>query len=165
MSCVSQYITKAQFDLVLAEINADTMPQLSKDDLLDRSSADLEADLAEKFVVPLVSTTGGLYLSTPTFARNKVLNAMKAKIKELFGYDKNRELTGTIESTEKFINVHGMEYKAQIKQILNNKVEFGFKRLDQADDSQSPVQHIALSKANDDADPYGNGSGSTGGLY
>ena len=163
MSCVSLYITKIQYELVLAEINGDTMPLLSKEDLLDRATADLEADLAEKFVVPLVSITGGLYSSTPTFARNKVLNAMKAKIKELFGYDKNRELTGTIESTERFLNVHGGEYKNQIKQILNNKVEFGFKRLDQADDAQSPVQHIALSKANNESDPFG--SGSNGGLY
>ena len=85
MSCVSQYISRVQFDLVLAEINADTMSSVSKDDLLDRASADLEADLAEKFVVPLVSTTGGPYTGAPTFARNKLLNAMKAKIKELFG--------------------------------------------------------------------------------
>lgn len=163
MASLSQYITHAQYCLVLAEINADTMSVISKDDLLDRATADLEADLAEKFVVPLIPTIGGVYLSTPTFARNKVLNAMKAKIKELFGYDKNRELTGTMEGTERFINVHGLEYKGQIKQILNNKVEYGFKRLYQADDSQSPVQHIALSKANNDTDPFG--SGSAGGLY
>jgi hypothetical protein len=163
MSCTSQYITRAQYDSILAEVNGDTMSAPSKDDLLERASADLEADLAEKFVVPLVGTTGSAYSTTPTFARNKILNAMKAKIKELFGYDKNRELTGTIESTERFLNVHGGEYKNQIKQILNNKVEYGFKRLDQADDAQSPVQHIALSKADNESDPFG--STSNGGLY
>lgn len=165
----NQYITQEQFDAVLKDLDA-ALSETQKQDLLDRATGDLEADLAQKFIVPLVPTAGGTYLQmtknlNQKFAPNKVLNAMRAKIKEIFGYDKNRTLTGTIESTEKFINVHGIEYKEQIKGLINSMIVYGFKLQPQAEDAQTPVQHLGLSKANNRTDPFDDSNGGGGVLY
>jgi hypothetical protein len=165
----NQYITQEQFDQVLKDLDA-AYSETQKQELLDRATGDLEADLAEKFLVPLAPLTGGTYLMmtknlNQKFACNKVLNAIRAKIKEIIGYDKNRVLTGTIDSTEKFINVHGIEYKAQIKTLLNPMIVYGFKLQPQAEDAQTPVQHLGLAKANNKIDPFDDTDGGGGVLY
>jgi hypothetical protein len=160
---INPYITREQFEFVVRDLNyeggTDRMAEL-----LARATGDLESDLARKFVVPLVPRGASRISSSPqaqnyAFANAKVLNAMKAKLRAIIGYDQNRNLTGTIENTEKFLNVHEIEYKNHIKDLLDNKIDFGFTLLGQAEDAQTPVQHLALSRANNDSDPYGNGWG------
>jgi hypothetical protein len=155
----NQYITNDQFKWVLDDLNYEASPQ-KQQELLDRATGALEGDLVKKFYVPLVydnAGTAGAYASTPAFARNKILNCMKAKVRELIGYDKNRNLTGVIESTQKFINVHADEYKSEISGVMNNEAEFQFLRLPYAQDAKSPVQHLGLARPNDRTDPYGRG--------
>jgi len=161
----NQYISKTKFDILLKDLNYDSCEESQKQDLLDRATGDLEADLSKKFYVPLVSVAGGAYTTCQSFAQNKVLNAMKAKIREIIGYDKNRNLTGTIESTQKFLNVHGIEYKDQMKGILDPLIVYGFKVLGQAENAQTPIQSLSLSKANNRTDPYGDDNGGGGVLY
>lgn len=166
----NQYISKAQYDQTLNDLDYGSCEEVQRQDILDRATGDLEADLAQKFTVPLVPVTGGTYQSmllatNQKFAVNKVLNAIKAKIKEIIGYDKNRTLTGTIESTEKFINVHGLEYKDQIRGLLNPMIVYGFALQGQAVDAQNPVQHLALSKADNKTDPFSDGGANGGVIY
>lgn len=151
----NQYLTQVQFKNILSDLNLESLEESRQVDLLARATGDLEADLSRKYVVPLISALNVSYVASPTFARNKVVNAMRAKVKEIIGYDKNRELTGSIESTEKFINVHGIEYKDQLKTLLDPMIDFGFLLLIQAQDSQTPVQHIGLSRADNRSDPFG----------
>jgi hypothetical protein len=159
----NQYIKRENFDWILQDLNFESCDEPKKKEILDRATGDLEADLSRKFIVPLIERFGGGYTATPQFAQMKVLNALKAKIKEVIGFDKNRTLTGTIDSTEKFINVHGIEYKDQIKGLLDPMIDYKFKLLNQAEESQTPVQHLGLARANNSTDPYGGGYG--GGLY
>jgi hypothetical protein len=159
----NQYITKVQFDYIFTDLNYETSDETRKVELLDRATGDLEADLARKFVVPLIPQVSGMtyqqMLLQPNmkFAVNKVLNATKAKIRAIIGYEKNRNLTGTIDSTEKFLNVHETEYKECMKGLMDPMIDYGFLLLNQAQDAQTPVQHIALSKADNKIDPYDNG--------
>ena len=155
----NQYITKTQYDVVLNDLNMQVCDDAKRQYILDRATGDLEADLAQKFVVPLVPAAGGAYSTAPQYARNKVLNALIAKIREIIGYDKNRTLAGTIDSTEKFINVHSIEYKDQIKGLLNPKIDYKFLLLDYADDAQVPVQHLGLSRADNKVDPFSDTDG------
>lgn len=116
--------------------------------MLARAVGDLESDLSEKFIVPLVKRGGGAFSLNAEHAKIKVYSALKAKMKELIGYDQNRNLTGTLEGTEKFLNVHGIEYSSIKKSLLNHKIDFGFELLDYSDDAQIPVQKLRLSRAN-----------------
>lgn len=159
----NQYIDQVDYDSVLQDLDV-VLDENKKRNLLDRATADLEADLSQKFIVPLTPALGGTYLSmkhnlNQRFAPNKVLNALRAKIKEIVGFDKNRQLTGTIESTEKFINVHGIEYKDQLKTLLNPMIVYGFLLQNQAVDAQTPVQHLGLAKADNKANPFDGTSG------
>ena len=159
----NQYITREVFEMVLRDLNhLSDGDELRQKTLLDRATGDLEADLAAKFVVPLVSRSlaENSYLGAPqaqtySFAKQKVLNALIAKIRAIIGYDVNRNLTGTIESTEKFLNVHEQEYKGLMRDLLDPKIDYGFRLLNQAADAQSPVQHLALSRADNKTDPFG----------
>lgn len=151
----NQYLTAIQFRVILSDLNLESLDESRQVDLLCRATGDMEADLSRKYVAPLIDPLKISYLSTPSFARNKVVNAMRAKIKELIGYDKNRELTGSIESTEKFINVHEIEYNKHLKTLLDPMIDFGFLLLNQAKDAQTPVQHIGLSRADNRSDPFG----------
>ena len=157
------YITREQVDFILADLNVEwgTMREARIKDLLERAIGDLESDLARKFVVPLTAARSR-HLSSPQavnykFATVKVQNAMKAKIRAILGFDQNKQLTGVIETTEKFMNVAEGEYNSHIKDLLDPKIDFGFMLLAQAQDSQTPVQHLALSRANHDSEPYGRG--------
>jgi len=143
----NQYITSEQFQGILDDLNYETCEDGKKQRLLDRATADLETDLSKKFVVPLISVDGGAYSTCRQFARNKILNLMTCKVREIIGYDKNRTLTGTIDSTERFINVHGIEYKSQIKSLLDPMIDFGFALLVQAQNAQNPIQNLGLARA------------------
>jgi hypothetical protein len=160
----NQYITREQFESTLADLNYEASAS-KKIELLDRATADLEADLSKKFVIPLAPSAGGSYASmlqnpATKFAVSKVLSALKSKIREIIGYEKNRNLTGTIESTEKFINTASIEYRDQIRGLLDPLINYNFKLQGQADDAQSPVQHLALSKGHNKTDPFSGGGNS-----
>lgn len=148
----NQYITNQQFAFILEDLNLETSSVAKQQDLLDRATGDLESDLSEKFVVPLTGRGSVTYPLVQQFARMKVLNAIKAKIRELIGYDKARNLV--IESTERFINTHEIEYKKHIKSLLESKIDFGFRLLNQAaDGAREPVQFLGLAKPNNKIDP------------
>jgi Na+-translocating ferredoxin:NAD+ oxidoreductase RnfC subunit len=140
----SIYITDTEFNWLLSDLNI-AYDQDKKDDLLKRAIGDFEADMSKKYIVPLIDKTGVAYTSAPAFAQNKVLNAVKAKVRQLIGVDKNRNLV--IESTERYIDTHKIEYNDNVKTLLDPMIDFGFMLLNQAQDAQTPVQHLALSKA------------------
>lgn len=146
------YLKDEQYNWLLADLNF-ACDEAKKREILERAVGDMEADLSEKFVVPLINKDGGAYSTCQAFARNKIVNALKAKIREIIGYDKNRNLTGTIESTEKFLNVHGIEYKDQLKGLMNPRIAYGFQLQDQAQDAVEPVQHLGLARADNTVDP------------
>jgi hypothetical protein len=150
---VSKYIDSESFEWILHDLNYQDCDARKKSEILKRAVGSFESDMAKKFVVPLLADNGSPYANSPEWARNKVLNCLKAKVREILGYDKNRQLTGTIESTEKFINIHGIEYKEEIKTLLDPMIDFGFKLLKQAEDAQTPVQSLGLARANNSVDP------------
>lgn len=147
------YITREQVDFILADLDIkwDNMRDARIKDLLERAVGDLESDLARKYVVPLVSKVSP-FLNSPQasnykFATAKVQNAMKAKVRAILGFDQQRNITGIIENTQKFLNTAETEYNAHIKDLLDPKIDFGFMLLSQAEDSQTPIQHLSLSRA------------------
>jgi hypothetical protein len=144
----SQYITEDQFVAIMGELNIAGKEDAELQELLDRSVGDLEADLCERFIVPLVEVSGGAYSTAPAFARRKVLNAIKSKIRELVGRDHNRNLV--IDSTQKYIDVHKSAYQADIKVLLDPLKVFGFQLQPQAEGAVEPMQHVGLARANND---------------
>lgn len=150
----NQYITADQFSAVLDDLSYQE-DDTTQQELLDRATADLESDLSQRFVVPLVSQDTGAYADAPSYARNRVLNMLKEKIREIIGYDKNKNLVGTIESTEKFINVHQIQYKEFLKGMLDPKIIYNFLMQTYAQNAIVPVQYIALSRADDETNPTG----------
>jgi small nuclear ribonucleoprotein (snRNP)-like protein len=152
VSIENQYITETEYSWVINDLNLDVTDS-KKEEILKRATADLESKLAKKFIVPLVAVQSGTnlaldYSSSPEFARMKILNALKAAIKSVIGFDQNRTLTGTIDSAERFMNVHADEFKSHMKDLLDPMVDFGFKLQPQAMNAQDPVQSIGLARAN-----------------
>jgi len=159
----NQYINALQFKDVLDDLNI-TLSEFKQQELLNRATADMEADLSKKFVVPLVTSVNGFqqsstaflpYTDAPSFAQNKVLTTVKEKLREIIGYDRNKNLIGTIESTQKFMNIHGDLYKKQMQDLLDSEVDYNFLLQPWAVDSKTPIQHIGLSRADDRVHPLG----------
>lgn len=148
----NQYITNGQFVRVLTKLNVESMSSEDQQDLLDRATAGLEADLADKFVVPLVTKTGSAYSECSEFGRNFILQTLMAKTRQLIGYDVNRAMV--IESTEKFIDTHGIEYNANIKKLHDDRVNFSFKILGQAQEAREEIQSIGLARPNNVTDNF-----------
>lgn len=144
----NQYITNAQFRDVLEDLSYEAS-STKQQELIDRATADLESDMSQRYVVPVVGENGD-YSTAPQYARGKVLNAMKEKLREIIGYDKNKNLVGTIESTERFINVHTTQYDRMIKDLINPKIMYGFLMHDYTQDAINPIQKLALSRADDE---------------
>ena len=150
----SQYISQDQFNYIIRSLNVEDGSEVYCAMVLARATGALEADLSKRFQIPLVVAGGSTYSGGTGFASNLILSAMIAKIKELVGYDLNKTLTGTIDSTEKFINVYSIEYKDLVKTILDPGVVMGFQYAPFALDAKTPIQHIGLSKANNRTDAY-----------
>lgn len=157
----NQYINYKQLQEILDDLTY-APSETAKQDLLNRATSDMEADLSSKFQVPLVfSSVGFETYSTVTipwttppaaykFAIYKVLSLLNEKIREIIGYNKNRNLLGTIENTQKFINVHGEEYKKLLNEFLDSDIYYGLQMQKWAVDSRTPIQHVALARADDD---------------
>lgn len=141
------YITEAQFEKVLKTLNVEYDDE-DQQELLDRATGEMEADLAERFVVPLVEASGGSYASTPLWSRSKVMSALRAKIRQVIGADSNRNVV--VESNQRFIDLHASEYTKQLKALLNPKIIFGFKMQGHADGAVTPIQSIGLARADNE---------------
>lgn len=154
----NQYINVYQFTDILNDLSLSTMSVNKQQDLLNRATADMEADLSKKFVVPLVFSVEGFEVqstaSTPYnapppqygFAPIKVLSALKEKIREVVGYDKNRNLLGTIENTQKFLSVHGEQYTKLMNEIMAWDLDTGFLLNSYSTDAKTPIQHIGIAR-------------------
>lgn len=145
----SQYITDDQYEQLLEALNVDfSGDDDRKQELLDRAVGDMEADLCERFIVPLVHESGGDYKLAPAYARNKVLNTLKCKIRQLLGQDNARNVV--VESTQRFIDVHEKPYTKSIETLLEAKKMFRFKLQEQAEGAVVPVQTVGLARADND---------------
>ena len=90
------YITKANFQKILVDLNVDSTAdggfgEVEQNDLIDRAVGDLESDLVERFIVPLLALKTG-FENAPSYSRQKVLNAIKAKIRQIIGEDKQKNI-------------------------------------------------------------------------
>jgi hypothetical protein len=157
----NQYINTFQFQDILSDLSVQ-LNTFKQQELLNRATGELERDLSKKFVVPLVFSSVGFEVastvtipySTPpaqyTFAVNVVLTTLKEKIREIVGYDKNRNLVGTIESTQKFLNIHGEQYSKMMKALVEDyEIDYGFQLQAWTVDAKTPIQHLALARGDD----------------
>lgn len=151
------YITKAQFDEILIGLNIDVTEDggfnaKKQRSLLERAVGDLESDLVERFTVPLTGTKGA-YSTAPQYARQKVLNAISSKVRQIIGLDEQKNIT--IDSTERFIDLKKADYNGHIKNLLNAKRTFGFKLQSFASDGAvEPVQSVGLARGNNKRESF-----------
>lgn len=148
MATTNAYLSDAQFQVILKALNVDTMSDDEQQDLLNRATGDVETELCERFVVPLVADNAGAFNTAPVYAQQKVINALRAAIRKNLAEDKNANIV--VESTERFINVHEKAFEAHIKILLNPKKHYGFKMQSQADGAIDPVQTIGLARADNE---------------
>lgn len=148
MAITSQYITDAEFERILADLNVDSKEDDEKLDLITRAVGDMEGDLVMRFVVPLFGYDGGDYSTVPQYTRAKVLNALRAKIRALIGFDNNRNLV--IDSTQRYINTHEVEYQSCIKALLDPKRDFKLRLQDLAEDAVMPKQKVGIARADNE---------------
>lgn len=139
------YITETQFERVLKVLNVENMESEDKQELLDTATGDMESDLVERFVVPLVGTSSEAFSLTPKYSQQKILTMLKAKIRQIIGLDKNKNLV--IDSTQKFIDVHKITYTDCLKVFMDAKKTFGFMLQPQAQGAVEPVQSVGLARA------------------
>ena len=151
MDNIFRYITKDEFNEVLEDLNIDASEEggfssKRQRKLLMRANGDLESALVERFIVPLVGTAGG-FEQAPEYARQKVLNALISKLRQLIGLDKQKNIV--IDSTERFIDLKKADYNGHVKDLLNHKRIFGFKLQRFANDGAlEPVQVIGVARSN-----------------
>jgi hypothetical protein len=139
----SIYITDDQYDAILLSLNV-TFTDDTHFDVLDRAVADFEGDMVERFTVPLAGV-GVPFSSVADFARNKALNAMKAKIRQILGNDNARNVV--VESTQRYVDVQKSVYEDQKKALLDPKRIWGFQMQAQAQDAVTPIQSVGIARA------------------
>lgn len=143
------YITKTNFLKMLVDLNVDATADggfgdVEQNELIDRAVGDLESDLVERFVIPLQALKGD-FASAPIYSKQKVLNALKSKIRQIIGGDKQKNIV--VDSTERFIDLKLKEYNAHIKDLLNHKRDFKMKLQEFASDTAvQPVQTIGVAR-------------------
>lgn len=147
----NQYISGEKFQGILEELNINITEKgrdgyYDSKSLLERATGDLESDLVERFVVPLVAHNGGAFSSAPDYAKQKVLNAINAKIRQIIGNDLNKNGI-TIDSTQKFIDVQKTAYEDHRRGLLDPKKLYGLKLQEQAEGAVVPIQTIGLGRA------------------
>jgi hypothetical protein len=148
MAISSQYITDPQFIGIMNDLNIE-ISEADAQDLIDRSEGDLEAALCERFQVPLAAKDGGEFSSVPKHARQKIFNAMRAKIRANIALDKLRNLT--FEDNQRFQNVHQKEFEGHIDELLEPGKVYGLRLTDQAVGAMEPMQKLGLAKHDDAA--------------
>jgi hypothetical protein len=141
---VSPYITDEQFEEVTEPLNLE-LGDRSRQELVDRAAAALEGALSERFIIPLVAEDGSAYKNAPAWCRNVVLSAIKAKIRQVAGADKNRNIV--VEAGERFIDLHKNEFDGYVASMLSPKKPFGFKLAVQAQGAITPIQSVGLGRA------------------
>jgi hypothetical protein len=141
----SIYITDSQYEKVLKDLDVNFTEEEDRFDLLDRAVGDMEADLVERFIVPLLNVDGGAFSNAPIYARNKIVNVIKNKIRQLVGRDHNRNLI--VDSTQKYIDVQKIAYQDDLKVLMDPKKVFGFKLQPQSENAVSPIQSVGVARA------------------
>ena len=149
MSITSQYIGDVQFNKILVNLNIEEYSDADKQDLIDRATADFESDLCERFVVPLVALSGA-FSTAPQFARNKVLEALRCKIRQIISHDQNKNNSVVVDTTQKYIDLNKIAYKDHVKDLLDAKRVYGFKLNFQSVGSMEPLQTIGIGRANNE---------------
>ena len=134
----SQYISSDQFEKVLKPLNI-ALNSEDAQELLDRATADLEAELVKRFVVPLQGASSA-YAKAAPYSVNVVVTALKSKIKSLAGIDKNRNIV--LEQGQRFVDLHKGEFDSRMKLLLDPHRKFDFLLQPQAQDAMDPVQDI-----------------------
>ena len=147
------YITKKQYQDLLEDLNIDQsesggLSPRQQNDLLDEAVGELEGDLVERFTVPLQAANKRPYETAPSYARQKVLSCLKAKIRELIGHNKMKNIV--IDSTDKFIDLKHKKYTTQIKALLDPKRDMGLNLQEYAGDGAlQPVQKVGVARTDD----------------
>ncbi len=143
------YIKKDNFKKVLKDLNVDAtadggFDETEQNELLDRAVGEMESDLVERFIIPLLALAGS-FDTAPVYSRQKVLSTLKSKIRQIIGGDKQKNIV--IDSTERFIDLKLAEYNRHIKDLLNHKRDFKLKLQEFASDtSLQPVQTIGTAR-------------------
>lgn len=140
----SPYLSADQFEKVLKPLNLNLSIE-DKQELLDRATADLEAELVKRFVVPLVKAEGGTFEDAAGYSKNIVVTALKSRIKSVAGIDKNRNVV--VEQGQRFVDLHKQEFDGRIKLLLDPTRHFDFMLQPQAQDAIDPYQHIGIARA------------------
>jgi len=144
-----RYITKENYENLLSDLNLDTsatggFSAKEQNELLDRAVGDLESDLVERFIVPLDGLSGD-FTTAPSYSQQKVLNALKSKIRQLVGIDKQKNIV--IDSTERFVDLMLADYNRHKNDLLNHKRDFKIKLQSFANDTAvQPVQSIGTAR-------------------
>lgn len=144
MAIDSIYITDDQFRKVLKQLNVE-LNEEGQQELIDRAAGALEAELVQRFLVPLQNKGGGQFSAAPPFARNIILTAIKSQIRSLIGVDQNRNVV--VEQGQRYIDLHKGEFNALMKCLLDPKREFGFQPQAQADGAITPIQSVGIARA------------------
>lgn len=153
MAVENQYITAEQLTFIFDDLNFDVV-EAKAQDILDRATGDFEFDLSERYVIPLVAPEdGGVYLDAPEYARKKVLNVLKAKIRAIISIEQDKNRSGS-EGAEKYVNTWASDYKRGLTDLLDPKKPAAFRLADFAGDAQTTVQRIALSRADNEPEPF-----------
>lgn len=145
MAIESPYITDDQFRKILKPLNV-TLGDEDQQELVDRAEAALEAELVERFLVPLQKAGGGDFGSAPDYSRNIVLSAIKAQIRSLLGIDKNRNVI--VEQGQRYIDLHKGEFNGLMKALLDPKRDFKLALQAQAVGGLEPIQQVGIARAN-----------------
>lgn len=149
MALVLRYITDEQFARILSDLNVDSKTEAEQQDLFDRACGDMEGDLVMRFIVPLRSDVGTEFSQVPAYTKSKVLNVLRAKIRQCLGIDNNRNLI--VDNTQRYIDVHGKEYAEGLKALLDPKRDFKLRLQPQAE-SVMPVQTVGVARADNEPD-------------
>ncbi len=140
----STYITDEQFQDVLKTLDV-VKTTAEQQDILDRAVGEMEGELCERFVVPLRAKNGGPLVSAPAHSQMLLVNAVKAKVRQVIGGDAMRNIV--IESTQRLIDGNQTEFKRLINILNDPKKDFGLKLTSQASGSMEPVQKLGLGRA------------------
>lgn len=145
-----RYYPKSKFIRVLQDAGIDDDTDSDrKEEIYEEARGMLELKLAQRFIIPLIARGGGEFSKASTASRLVVQSAFKSAIRKVLGKDQNKNLT--IDSTQKYIDVHAISFKSSISDLLNPKIPVDFELAGFAED-KDPVHTIGIARADNELD-------------
>lgn len=119
--------------------------------LIEEAVGEFESKMCSRFIVPLIGISGS-FDTAPASSQTKAKICIKAMIRIVLSRDHG--VNTDFGSSDNFKNQHLTTFNSHIKDFLDVKKLYGFKRQSFAGDASQPVQSVGLARGNNEFESF-----------